>query len=142
MLQENLNNRLKMVTYLRDEVMGPCTNLDLHGVELNFDDSKRKWILPENLRRQCYVVIEDDKREVLGPDEPPIKRYGVGILYCKEESLTDLEREDVSESDLTPEEIHGTKKKAELYEKGLEKKVDKTPSLGDDDATSAEDNSA
>lgn len=137
MLEENLKNRLKMITHLRDEVMGPCSNLKAHGQELHYDDSKRKWILPENTRRQSYIVANGEMHEVLGPDETPIQRYGVGVLYCCEENVEVTPDEEQSKDKINTEEVYGNTKTAAEFSKELDKKLTKieNSSTYDDDST-------
>lgn len=126
-----------MITHLRDEVMGPCSNLKTHGQELHYDDSKRKWILPEYTRRQSYIVIDGEMHEVLGPDETPIQRYGVGVLYCDEKDVEVTPDEEQSKDKFNAEEVYGNAKTAAEFSKELDKKLSKieSSSPSDDDST-------
>lgn len=124
MLKENLKNRLKMITHLRDEVMGPCSNLKTHGQELPYDDSKKKWILPESKRRQSYIITDGEMHEVLGPDETPIQRYGVGVLYCSDENVEVTPDEGQNQNKSNTEEVYGNDKIAAAFSSELDKKLE------------------
>jgi hypothetical protein len=123
MLQENLKNRIKMITHLRDEVMGPFTDLEKHGQELPYDEGKKKWLLPEQKRRLSYVTIDDELHEVIGPEETPIQKYGVGILHCTKEETEVVVDDRQHSEDHSTEEIYGSLKSAATAANETERKL-------------------
>lgn len=112
-----------MITHLRDEVMGPFTDLKEHGQELIFDENKKKWILPDQKRRLSYITIDDELHEACGPEETPIQKYGVGILHCAEEGAEVLVDEDPHVEDISVEEKYGSSKSAEAAAIETERKL-------------------
>lgn len=136
-LQTNLRNRIRMITHLRDEVMGPWTDFKNHGVRL-VPRVGGGWMFPPDLvspRQLCFIEDPDGTcREVLNSYEPPSQRYGVGILYPQENeggSPPTLDQD--TPSDITIEDRFGTEANGAKFQKSLGVRREKLDRVRDDE---------
>lgn len=135
--ETNLQNRVRLITHLRDEVMGPWTDFKNHGVRL-IPRTGGGWMFPPDLvspRQLCFIEDFDGTcREVLNSFEPPSQRYGVGVLYPPEndEASPPAVDQDTA-ADVTNEDRFGTEANGARFQKSLEGRLERLDRMRDDE---------
>lgn len=136
--EQNLLNRIHLIRQLRDEVMGPWSDFENHGVELPRRPDGSGWMLPKDLmsqRQLLYIRGESgDCQEVLNSLEPPSQRYGVGVLYPTDAPMSESAADVQTAGEvLTEEEVYSSLKDAERHRKNIEPRLDRLERMRDDE---------
>jgi hypothetical protein len=130
--KSHLENRQWMVAALAGEIFGPGGRFagwknDLYKRAEEIDPVEgfvfSSW---DEYNRKRHVQSETDQ-EIL-KDEPPSKRYGVGLLFPEEAGISDRREESVADSDAALEAASGVMEKA--VKSGEESKQERKMAVG------------
>ncbi len=93
---EHILNRERLITFLKSEIMGPCTE----GDELDCSSN----ILFEKWEDAMKPWIQKDSRDEIIKRETPANRYGIGVLYPPQVAHHEIQSSDVDKAQEMPDQ--------------------------------------